>query len=98
MSNPITNLIAATGWCVADGATGSNFFGRGLDAGATIIGGCRSTTLEQIAAMVSAHDGTPRRALDTEGMTGALGTPWATLAEPERFASGERRHGPHRRC
>ena len=35
MSNPITDLIAATGWCVADGATGSNFFDRGLDAGAT---------------------------------------------------------------
>ena len=33
MSNPITNLIAAKGWCVADGATGSNFFGRGLEAG-----------------------------------------------------------------
>jgi methionine synthase I (cobalamin-dependent) len=33
MSNPITNLIAEKGWCVADGATGSNFFGRGLEAG-----------------------------------------------------------------
>ena len=33
MSNPITDLIAAKGWCVADGATGSNFFGRGLEAG-----------------------------------------------------------------
>ncbi|GIR71590.1 MAG: hypothetical protein CM15mP74_28410 [Halieaceae bacterium] len=25
MSNPITDLIAAKSWCVADGATGSNF-------------------------------------------------------------------------
>jgi len=33
MSNPITDLIATKGWCVADGATGSNFFGRGLEAG-----------------------------------------------------------------
>jgi 5-methyltetrahydrofolate--homocysteine methyltransferase len=33
MSNPITDLIAAKGWCVADGATGSNFFDRGLEAG-----------------------------------------------------------------
>ena len=33
MSNPITDLIAEKGWCVADGATGSNFFGRGLEAG-----------------------------------------------------------------
>ena len=33
MSNPITDLITAKGWCVADGATGSNFFGRGLEAG-----------------------------------------------------------------
>ena len=33
MSNPIAELIAAKGWCVADGATGSNLFGRGLEAG-----------------------------------------------------------------
>ena len=33
MSNPIAELIATKGWCVADGATGSNFFGRGLEAG-----------------------------------------------------------------
>ena len=33
MSNPITDIIAEKGWCVADGATGSNFFGRGLEAG-----------------------------------------------------------------
>ncbi len=33
MFNPIAELIAAKGWCVADGATGSNFFGRGLEAG-----------------------------------------------------------------
>ncbi|MGA0336243.1 MAG: betaine--homocysteine S-methyltransferase [Luminiphilus sp.] len=33
MTNPITEIIAQRGWCVADGATGSNFFGRGLEAG-----------------------------------------------------------------
>lgn len=33
MENPISALIATKGWCVADGATGSNFFGRGLEAG-----------------------------------------------------------------
>ena len=33
MPNPITDIIAKKGWCVADGATGSNFFGRGLEAG-----------------------------------------------------------------
>lgn len=33
MSNPILSIIKAKGWCVADGATGSNFFGRGLEAG-----------------------------------------------------------------
>ena len=33
MENPISALIADKGWCVADGATGSNFFGRGLEAG-----------------------------------------------------------------
>ena len=33
MPNPISDLIAAKGWCVADGATGSNFFSRGLEAG-----------------------------------------------------------------
>lgn len=33
MSNPILDLIARKGWCVTDGATGSNFFGRGLEAG-----------------------------------------------------------------
>lgn len=33
MKNPITEIIAQRGWCVADGATGSNFFGRGLEAG-----------------------------------------------------------------
>ena len=31
--NPVADLIADQGWCVADGATGSNFFGRGLEAG-----------------------------------------------------------------
>ena len=33
MTNPIAEIIAQRGWCVADGATGSNFFGRGLEAG-----------------------------------------------------------------
>ena len=33
MSNPILDVIARKGWCVTDGATGSNFFGRGLEAG-----------------------------------------------------------------
>lgn len=33
MPNPINDLIRKKGWCVADGATGSNFFGRGLEAG-----------------------------------------------------------------
>jgi len=33
MPNPILDVIARKGWCVADGATGSNFFGRGLEAG-----------------------------------------------------------------
>ena len=33
MRNPITDIIAEKGWCVADGATGSNFFGHGLEAG-----------------------------------------------------------------
>lgn len=33
MSNPVNDLIKKKGWCVTDGATGSNFFGRGLEAG-----------------------------------------------------------------
>ena len=33
MNNPITDIIEEKGWCVADGATGSNLFGRGLEAG-----------------------------------------------------------------
>ncbi len=33
MSNPILEVIARKGWCVTDGATGSNFFSRGLEAG-----------------------------------------------------------------
>lgn len=33
MTNPISDIIRRKGWCVADGATGSNFFGRGLEAG-----------------------------------------------------------------
>ena len=33
MSNPIFEIIATKGWCVADGATGTNLFGRGLEIG-----------------------------------------------------------------
>ena len=33
MSNPLTKIIATKGWCVADGATGTNLFGRGLEIG-----------------------------------------------------------------
>lgn len=33
MHNPVAQIIAEKGWCVADGATGSNFFDRGLEAG-----------------------------------------------------------------
>ena len=67
------------------------------DAGATIIGGCCGTTPEHIAAMVSALNSTPRSALDTEAMTGALGTPWAALAETEAGGGGEKRRGRRRR-
>ena len=67
------------------------------DAGATIIGGCCGTTPEHVAAMVNALDNTPRRALDGEAMTAALGTPWATLAETDAGGSGERRRGRRRR-
>ena len=33
MTNILSDLIAAKGWCVADGATGTNLFGRGLETG-----------------------------------------------------------------
>jgi methionine synthase I (cobalamin-dependent) len=33
MKNPISELIAKRGWAVADGATGTNLFGRGLETG-----------------------------------------------------------------
>ena len=33
MSNPINDHIRKKGWCVANGAMGSNFFRRGLEAG-----------------------------------------------------------------
>jgi 5-methyltetrahydrofolate--homocysteine methyltransferase len=33
MTNPISDLIAQRGWAVADGATGTNLFGRGLETG-----------------------------------------------------------------
>ena len=33
MHNPLSNLINAKGWCVADGATGTNLFNRGLQTG-----------------------------------------------------------------
>jgi len=67
------------------------------DAGATIIGGCCGTTPEHIAAMVGALNSTPQRALDTEAMTAALGTPWAALAEAEAGGGGEKRRGRRRR-
>ena len=67
------------------------------DAGATIIGGCCGTTPGHTASMVNALDSTPQRALDTEAMTAALGTPWAALAESEAVAGVERRHGRRRR-
>jgi 5-methyltetrahydrofolate--homocysteine methyltransferase len=67
------------------------------DAGATIIGGCCGTTPEHVAAMVSALDTTPRGPLDIEGMTAALGIPWAALAETEASSGGEKRRGRRRR-
>ena len=67
------------------------------DAGATIIGGCCGTTPEHIAAMVDALHSTPRRALDTDAMTSALGTPWAALAEAEAGGGGDKRRGRRRR-
>ena len=33
MHNPLSNLINAKGWCVADGATGTNLFNLGLETG-----------------------------------------------------------------
>lgn len=33
MHNPLSNLIRTKGWCVADGATGTNLFNRGLETG-----------------------------------------------------------------
>ena len=33
MHNPLSNLINTKGWCVADGATGTNLFHRGLETG-----------------------------------------------------------------
>jgi 5-methyltetrahydrofolate--homocysteine methyltransferase len=33
MSNVLSDLIDQQGWCVADGATGTNLFGRGLETG-----------------------------------------------------------------
>ena len=33
MHNPLSDLINAKGWCVADGATGTNLFNRGLETG-----------------------------------------------------------------
>ena len=33
MPNPLAKIIATKGWCVADGATGTNLFGRGLETG-----------------------------------------------------------------
>ena len=33
MSNPLAKIISTKGWYVADGATGTNLFGRGLETG-----------------------------------------------------------------
>ena len=33
MGDPLSDLIASKGWCVADGATGTNLFARGLETG-----------------------------------------------------------------
>ena len=33
MSNLLSEIISAKGWCVADGATGTNLFNRGLETG-----------------------------------------------------------------
>jgi 5-methyltetrahydrofolate--homocysteine methyltransferase len=33
MRNPLSDLVHAKGWCVADGATGTNLFSRGLETG-----------------------------------------------------------------
>ena len=33
MLNPLSNIISNKGWCVADGATGTNLFSRGLETG-----------------------------------------------------------------
>ena len=33
MNSPLLSIIEKKGWCVADGAMGSNLFGRGLEAG-----------------------------------------------------------------
>ena len=33
MHNPLSNLINTKGWCVADGATGTSLFNRGLETG-----------------------------------------------------------------
>jgi 5-methyltetrahydrofolate--homocysteine methyltransferase len=65
------------------------------DAGATIIGGCCGTTPEHVAAMVNALESKPRRPLDSEAMTAALGTPWAALAETG--AGAEKRRGRRRK-
>ena len=67
------------------------------DAGATIIGGCCGTTPEHIAAMVNALDSTPRKTLDTDAMTSALGTPWASLATDSNGDGDGRRRSRRRR-
>ena len=33
MSNILSDLIDSKGWCVADGATGTDLFDRGLETG-----------------------------------------------------------------
>ena len=67
------------------------------DAGATIIGGCCGTTPEHIAAMASALDSTPRRALDSEAMNTALGAAWAALPNDSNGDGDGRRRSRRRR-
>ena len=33
ISNPNVKIVVTKGWCVADGATGTDLFGRGLETG-----------------------------------------------------------------
>ena len=77
MNNILSDLINRQGWCVADGATGTNLFAR--DMGAKIIGGCCGTSPAHVAAMTAALEATPKRLFDEVAMTAALGTAWADV-------------------